>query len=150
LEREAAVVLVQGGGFQAYFTQKRDGSIRPERLPVMGEVAAFCRARQAFCHHAIQAPQIALLYSTEAHYRESNQMFARDPSPFSGTLQALVESQQSVELLGEHQLAGRMGEYPLIIIPEWEYLDPKFKVELTAYVKQGGNLLLVGPNSSRL
>ncbi len=47
LEREAAVVLALGGGFQAYFTQKRDGSIREERVPVMAEVAKFCRERQA-------------------------------------------------------------------------------------------------------
>ena len=47
LEREAAVVLALGGGFQAYFQQKRDGSIHDERMPVMGEVAKFCRARQS-------------------------------------------------------------------------------------------------------
>ena len=40
LEREAAVVLAQGGGYQAYFTQERDGSVRLEELPVMAEVAS--------------------------------------------------------------------------------------------------------------
>jgi hypothetical protein len=150
LQREAAVVLALGGGFQAYFTQKRDGSVRSERMPVMGEVAAFCRARQAVCHHAVQVPQIALLYSTAAHYRRMNGLFQRDPSPFSGTLQALIESGQSVELLGEHHLAGRMAEYPLIIVPEWEYLEPSFRADLVAYVKQGGQLLLVGPRATAL
>ncbi len=100
LQREAAVVLALGGGFQAYFTQKRDGSIREERVPVMAEVAKFCRARQALCHHATQVPQVALLFSTAAHYRKSNGLFARDLARMSGTLQALLESQQSVELLG--------------------------------------------------
>ena len=60
LQREAAVVLALGGGFQAYFRQKRDGSVFDERVPVMAEVAKFCRARQAFCHHATQVPQIAV------------------------------------------------------------------------------------------
>ena len=72
-------------------------------------------------------PQIALLYSTAAHYRRMNSLFGRDHSPFSGTLEALLESQQSVELLGEHHLAGRMQEYPLIIVPEWEYLDAELQ-----------------------
>ena len=49
LQREAAVVLAMGGGFQAYFKQKRDGSVFDERVPVMAEVAKFCRARQAVC-----------------------------------------------------------------------------------------------------
>jgi len=150
LQREAAVVLALGGGFQAYFTQKRDGSVRVEQMPVMAEVARFCRARQAICHHAVPVPQVALLYSTAAHYREINGLFNRDLSKLRGTLQALLESQQSVEVLGEHHLAGRMEEYPLIVVPECDYLEPGFKQELVAYVQRGGNLLLVGPQTAAL
>ncbi len=150
LQREAAVVLAMGGGFQAYITQKRDGSVRSERMPMMGEVAKFCRARQAICHHATQVPQIALLYSTAAHYRQINNLFGRDHSPFSGTLEALLASQRSVELLSEHHLSGRMQEYPLIIIPEWSYLDPTFKADLLKYVKSGGRLLVMGPAAASL
>jgi hypothetical protein len=150
LEREAAVVLALGGGFQAYFTQKRDGSIREEQLPVMAEVARFCRARQAVCHHAMPVPQVALLYSTAAHYREINGLFNRDLSRLQGTLQALLEGQHSVEVLGEHHLAGRMAEYPLIVVPETDYLEPAFRQELVAYARGGGSLLLVGPRTAAL
>ena len=150
LQREAAVVLALGGGFQAYFTQKRDGSIREERVPVMAEVAKFCRARQAICHRATQVPQVAILFSTAAHYRKSNGLFARDLARINGALQALLEGQQSVEIQSEHHLMGRMADYPLIVVPEWEYLEPKFKDELVAYVKGGGNLLLIGPKTAAL
>ena len=150
LEREAAVVLALGGGFQAYFTQKRDGSIRSEQLPVMAEVAKFCRERQALCHHAELVPQVALLYSTAAHYRESNGLFPRDLTRIRGTLQALLEGQQSVEVLSEHHLAGHMADYPLIVVPECGYLEPEFKKELLAYVKGGGSLLLVGPQTAAM
>jgi hypothetical protein len=150
LQREAAAVLALGGGFQAYFTQKRDGSIREERMPVMAEVARFCRARQAICHRALPVPQVALLYSTATHYREVNGLFPRDLSRLRGTLQALLESQQSVEVLGEHHLRGRMAEYPLIVVPETDYLEPGFKQELIAYVQDGGHLLLVGPRAAAL
>jgi hypothetical protein len=150
LEREAAVVLALGGGFQAYFKQKRDGSITPEQMPVMAEVAKFCRARQAICHHAVAVPQVALLYSTAAHYRKLNRLFATDSPPMIGTLQALLESRQSVEIVSEHHLTGRMASYPLIIVAEWEYLEPKFKDELVAYVKAGGNLLLIGPRTAEM
>jgi hypothetical protein len=116
----------------------------------MAEVAKFCRARQTLCHHATQVPQVAILFSTAAHYRKSNGLFARDLARMSGTLQALLEGQQSVELLGEHHLTGRMAEYPLIVVPEWEYLEHSFKDELVAYVKGGGNLLLIGPKTAAL
>lgn len=150
LQREAAVVLALGGGFQAYHKQKRDGSIFDEQMPVMADVAKFCRARQPFCHHAVQVPQVALLYSTAAHYRRVNGLFSRDLARINGVLQALLESQQSVEVLGEHHLEGRLHEYPLVVIPEWEYLDPPFKSKLVNYTKEGGNLLLIGPKSAAL
>ncbi len=150
LEREAAVVVALGGGFQAYFKQKRDGSIYPEQMPVMAETAKFCRERQALCHHAEPVPQVALLLSQAGHYRKINGLFNRELSSVSGVLQALLETQHSVEVVGEHQLAGRLSEYPLIVVPEWAYLEPSFKSDLVAYVKAGGNLLLVGPKSAAL
>jgi hypothetical protein len=150
LEREAAVVLALGGGFQAYFTQRRDGSVREERMPVMAEVAKFCRARQTLCHREEIVPQVALLYSTAAHYRRINGLFSRDSASFGGVLQSLLESQQCVELLGEHHLSGRMAAYPLIIVPECDYLDAAFRTELLGYVRRGGNLLLIGPGTAAL
>jgi len=119
-------------------------------MPIMAEVAKYCRARQAFCHHAEPVPQVALLYSTAAHYRETNGLFNRDLSRINGTLQALLESQLSVEVLGEHHLMGRVADYPLIVIPECDYLEPAFKQELVDYVRSGGKLLLVGPQAASL
>ncbi|NLH17556.1 MAG: hypothetical protein GX455_13355 [Phycisphaerae bacterium] len=148
LQREAAVVLALGGGFQAYFTQRRDGSIREEFMPIMAEVAQFCRARQAICHRAEPVPQVALLYSTASHYREMNGLFARDLSRINGTLQALLEGQQSVDVVSEHHLMGRMKDWPLIVIAECDYLEPAFKKELIEYVQNGGNLLIVGPQAA--
>ena len=128
LQREAAVVLALGGGFQAYYKQKRDGSIYDEQMPVMAEVAKFCRARQEICHHAVAVPQVALLFSTAAHYRRDQRaVLARSYVALDGNLRALLEGQQSVEILAEHQLTGRMAEYPLIVVPEWEYLETDFR-----------------------
>ncbi len=147
LQREAAVVIALGGGFQAYFKQKRDGSIYDEQMPVMAEVAKFCRARQTLCHRAEAVPQVALLFSTAAHYRKLNGLFPRNYGNLTAALQTLLENQYSVEVLGEHHLTGRMSQYPLLVIPEWEYLEPKFKDEIVAYVKSGGNLLLIGKSA---
>lgn len=150
LQREAAVVLAQGGGFQAYFKQKRDGSIYDEQMPVMAEVAKFCRARQATVHRQQAVPQVGLLLSTHDQYQRIKSLFGRDLGRVHGVLQALVEGQQSVEVLGEHQLAGRLSQYPLIVVPECESLEPSFRDALAAYVNEGGNLLLVGPSAARL
>ncbi|HOW67591.1 MAG TPA: hypothetical protein P5186_27755 [Candidatus Paceibacterota bacterium] len=150
LEREAAIVLALGGGFQSYFTQRRDGSVPDSYLPVIAELAKFCRARQPYCQGSTLVPQIALLYSTASHYREINSMFGRDLSRLNGTLQALLESQQIVDVVSEHHLADRMKEYPLIIVGECDYLEPTFKQQFVDYVKNGGRLLLVGPQAASL
>ncbi|OHB78835.1 MAG: hypothetical protein A2W31_17415 [Planctomycetes bacterium RBG_16_64_10] len=154
LQREAAIVLALGGGFQAYFPQKRDGSVRLwQQTGLMSEVAKFCRARQTFCHQAQSVPQIALLYSTAAYYRLCRNVFAPwsgELNALNGILQSLLDAQNAVDIVSEHHLTGRMQEYPLIVIPEWEYLAPEFRDDLLSYVRNGGNLLLIGPRCAAL
>jgi len=153
LEQEAAVVLAQGGGYQAYFRQKRDGSIYPWQMQLMAEVAKFCRARQAISHRAEAVPQVALLYSTAAHYRQSPALFGpwgtHGINALRGVLQSLLESQNSVQIVSEHHLRGRMPRWPLIVIPEWDDLEPAFREELSAHVQAGGRLLLVSHRAAR-
>jgi len=148
LSREAAVVLAMGGGYQTYITQNRDGSIDLNKVVPMEETAKFCRARQPFCHKAEQVPQIAILFSTVAAYRKSNDVFCPTydigNGNLKGTLLALLESQYSVELKSECHLEDNMDDYPLIIIPEWEYLDPDFVEKLTDYAYDGGKILIIG------
>lgn len=154
LEQEAAVVLALGGGYQAYFKMDRDGAIHPDEMDVMGEVARFCRERRAFCHRSQAVPQVAIVYSRAGHYRSSNKLF--HPSGGDGlgvlrpALQELLGAQQSVEVLSEHHLAGRMRDWPLIVVPGWGFLEPAFRDELAAYAKAGGRLLLIGPGPARL
>ena len=153
LQREAAVVIALGGGFQAYFSQRRDGSVREWQLPLMAAVAKFCRARQPWCQGAKPIPQIALLYSSHAYYREQTGVFSwpdKLTDGLRGTLQALLESQHVVDVVGEHHLKKRMSDYPLIIIPDWATLAPSFRRELRTYVRAGGKLLLAGPRAAAL
>jgi len=153
LEQEAAVVIALGGGFQAYFPQKRDASIRKWQMGLMRETASFCRARQAACHRAVPVPQIGLIYSGKAFYRKAANLFSGwggELLPLRGILQSLLESQFVVDIVMEHHLAGRMKDYPLLVYPEWETIEPEFKSELLDYVEDGGCLLLVGPAAAGL
>jgi hypothetical protein len=147
LEREAALVLAQGGGFQAYITQRRDGSVDLAKVEPMADVAKFCRERQALAHRAVIVPQVALLYSRASHYRQSPQLFTpNSPAVRSlrGALQGLVESQHCLQIVSEHHLRGRMKDWPLIVLPECEFLDADFRDELIRYAKDGGRVLAMG------
>jgi hypothetical protein len=122
-------------------------------MDLMGQVAEFCRARQQICHKAKPVPQVGLIYSGKAFYRKARKLFAAyggEVVPLRGILQSLLESQNVVDIVMEHHLTGQMQEYPLLVYPEWEYIDPAFRKELLDYVYQGGNLLVVGPKAAAL
>jgi len=148
LQQEASMVLTVGGGFQPYFLQQRDGSIDDWTVPVMAEVAAFCRAREKICHRARPVPQVGLLYAGSSLYASVDTLFApwTDAlTPIQGVLDLLLDAQYSVDILMEHHLATRLADYPLLVVPEWAGLVPPVRDELLAYVREGGNLLLIGP-----
>jgi hypothetical protein len=153
LEQEAAVVLMQGGGFQIYNTPTRSGHIIDETIEQEGEVADFCRARQTESHKSTTVPQVALLLSAESHWDKSDRVFAPWGNEFDdleGALHALLELHYSVDILAEHQLQPRLDEFPLVVIPDSHRLAEDFKQAVTAYVERGGSLLLIGEKCSRL
>lgn len=155
LMQEAALVLALGGGYQAYFKQDRDGALRdPAEMDVMAEVAKFCRERQAYCHRSVAVPQIALLYSTAGHYRESPRLFHWSGSNgvkiLRQALTQVLQNQYGVQILSEHQLKENMSDWPVIIVPGWAYLEPDFRNELASYSKAGGKLILIGPGPEKL
>lgn len=154
LKREAAIVLAAGGGFQCFYGQRRDASVRLWQMDIMGEVASFCRARQSYCHRSKSVPQIALFYSSEALYRKAERIYHPAVGdywlPINGVLNVLLDGQHHVDVVMEHQLKGHCKTYPVIVFPEWEYIDPELHAELISYVKNGGNLLVVGPQSVEL
>ncbi|MDR3627837.1 MAG: hypothetical protein P4L45_13430 [Ignavibacteriaceae bacterium] len=153
LMQAASAVISMGGGFQLYFQQNRDASLRPWNFKLMKEVADFCRARQPFCKGAVPVPQIALLYSSANYHLYSNHLYqnsTRVNNPVKGMLNMLLDGQNAVEILMEHNLKDRINEYPVVIVPECKYLTNEFKSVLLEYVNNGGNLLVVGPDAVKM
>jgi len=152
LQQEAAVVLMQGGGFQIYYQPTRSGVIPEQVIETTGQVADFCRARQAVSHQSVSVPQVALLLSTESQFDRSDTVF----TPYGcldeleGALHLLLELGYSVDLLAEHQLQPRLSEFPLVVIPDSHKLAPSFVKAVREYVRGGGSLLLLGEKCARL
>ncbi|MCC6444226.1 MAG: hypothetical protein IT210_12330 [Armatimonadetes bacterium] len=152
LQQEAAVVLMQGGGFQIYYNPTRSGYLVDEIIETTGQVADFCRARESVSHKSVTVPQVALLLSTETQFDRSDSVF----SPYGtfdeieGALHALLELHYSVDLLAEHQLQPRLKEFPMVAIPDAYKLSEDFKQALLRYVEGGGSLLLLGEKCARL
>jgi hypothetical protein len=153
LEQEAAVVLMQGGGFQIYHNPTRSGYLIEPIIAQEEAVAAFCRAREAASHKSSTVPQVALLLSSESFWDKSDAVFAPWGDVFlelEGALHALLNLHYSVDILAEHQLQPRLREFPLVVIPDAHRLTNEFRKALTDYVEQGGSLLLLGEKCARL
>jgi len=152
LQQEAAVVLMQGGGFQIYNTPTRSGYIVDEIIETAGQVADFCRARQQVSHRSTSVPQVALLLSSATQFDRSDAVFGAWGclDELEGALDALAELHYSVDILAEHQLEPRLEEFPLVVIPDSYKLDEEFRQALLQYVSEGGKLLLLGGKCARL
>lgn len=143
LQQEAAVVLMQGGGFQIYYQPTRSGYINETIIQTASEVASFCRQRQAVCHKSTSVPQVALLQSAASHWQESEKAFRPwGTTELQGALQVLVENHYSVDILTEELLQPRLQEFPLVVISNAIKMPEDFRIALIEYVDQGGALLL--------
>ena len=153
LQQEAAVALMQGGGFQVYHTPTRSGYIPEAIINQLSRVADFCRARQKISHKSVSIPQVALLLSSETLWDKMDNLFLpteEEVADLQGALQALLELHYSVDILAEHQLQPRLSEFPLVAIPDAYKMSAEFKSKLVEYVENGGNLLLLGERCARL
>jgi hypothetical protein len=150
LKQEAAEIIAMGGGVQFYFQQNRDLSLKPWLAYMLQDIAGFCRERQPYCYKTKAVPQIALLYPSVSYQKSAPVAYSRPLGMLQGALNVLLDGQQAVEIIMEHNLTGKMDQYPLIVIPECDYLVPSFLDELRNYVNNGGNLLILGAETAAM
>ncbi|AKD57595.1 type 1 glutamine amidotransferase family protein [Spirosoma radiotolerans] len=150
LMQEAAEIISLGGGFQAYYQQRRDASLSLRDLSTMAVLSRFVRARQPFCAGSAPVPQIAILYANATVSAFNQSLFGNGQTQrISGVLTALLDAQLPVDVLAEQHLRGRMSQYPVIVVSQQDSLDPAFRRELLDYARQGGHLLLIGAQTTR-
>jgi hypothetical protein len=149
--QEGAEVLALGGGFQVYFKQNVDISMQPSGFDIMSNIADFVLPRRTFCHKAVPVPQIGLFYSTAGWKNNTSAVYSSSGTEdIQGILSALLDGQHAVDVLKTFQLEERINQYPVIVIPEWEYIEPSIVGKLNTYVRSGGNVLVIGAKSTRL
>ena len=154
LEREAACVISQGGGIQVYYGQNRDGSVNTSLLAPYAEAASFCRQRQEFTFRGTVIPQTAVLLSTEGCYsrwdQEDKPLFGADYRLGDSICKTLLNHQLPISVLTTRNLMEQIDSFPLIVVYQWETLEPELVCKLQEYVRGGGHLLLAGSSMREL
>lgn len=146
--QEGSSVISLGGGFQIYFRQNTDISFQPSSFGIMKEVADFILPRRNFCKGIKLFPQIGMLYSTAGWKNSANVIYNGDTGRQEGILCALLDGQLAVEVLITERMKNRINDFPVIVVPEWEVLEPEMITELKDYVNNGGHLLVVGADAT--
>lgn len=141
--QEAAVVLSLGGGFQLYITQNKDGSARRTCGSRYRKIGTFVRERE-FLFEKKTVAQVGIFYSAESYYRKSNIFNAAGATEaLIGTLNCVLDAQYTANVVLEYQI-DTLGEYDIVIVPQWEYISDENKQHLLDYAQKGGNLVIVG------
>lgn len=146
LMQEGAAALSMGGGFQIYLRQNKNGGVNLNMTSSFKETMDFLRERKPYCFRGKPVPQAVILNSTTDRYLGSESLFNLDGyDSIKGLVNVMCDIQQSVELRSEHNLTGKMSDWPMIIVPKLLCnIEESFKKELLEYAKNGGNLVLNG------
>lgn len=147
LQQEAAQVMALGGGFQAYYQQNRDGSLKTAYFDRMAALASWVRERQPYCQGSKPLHRIALWYSTAASKAVQQRVY-QDLGRMNGVLDLLLDGRRQVEVLMDHHLGKMIADYPLIVLPEWEHVGDSMRSLALDYVRGGGKLLVIGPGAA--
>lgn len=151
--QEASAVISLGGGFQVYICQMPDGSPRMDRIRDLYPLSDFMLQRKEWCFNGHLEPQVAVLLSTYDRYREASELFSRTGGERAmGMVSLLCDAGHSVSVVSEHDLVdGKACSYPVIVVPElYEGLEEGTLNLLTEYARNGGSLILNGPNTCRI
>jgi hypothetical protein len=145
--QEVAISLAQGGAIFIYDQPQRSGRLNAWHQDILGEVADFCRVRKEYVFQTQTVPQVAVLHAQSHYYKYADPLFASFGTgnhAMEGALHALLENGYSVDLLNEEMLIERMGDYPLVVVPEQEDLPEALRAALSEHVRNGGHLLVSG------
>lgn len=150
--QEAAAVIALGGAYQDNISQYKDGSSDILHLRKIRPLSEFMREREPFCFGGKQIHQAVMFASTMDRYSEMKTPFGNGGSERQLATTALFcDAGQSFEIASEHILNDRIGEYPMVVVPELygRIADETFEL-LRSYVTGGGSLMLIGTKTSSM
>lgn len=141
--QEAALVLSQGGGFQMYLRQNKDGSAQRYEGNWLKQIAEFVHAREMLYNH-IPIAQVGVLYSADSFYQKNN-CFNHEGAidKLTGALNLFLDAGYITNTVLEWQLDD-IAKYDVMVIPEWEYISDSNKQKLLSFAKNGGKLVIIG------
>ncbi len=153
IEQEMAIIIANGGRFNAWDNPTPESGLVPERFEFMAEVMTpFLRSRQPWCEKSQRTAEVSLLHSASIHYATTETAatsFTKRNNRLDGATRLLPTLHLNYEMLPDWRLAtGDVGS-PLVIVEHPKGLTKKTADQLLQFVRKGGSLLLTGMGISQ-
>jgi hypothetical protein len=148
LKQHAASIIALGGNVNIYNQPKghRDARIPTWQAERIGQVSDFAKARKEVCWHSETIPNAVILHSEYDFYaQKSKNIWEAETSHLDGTVQALLDSSIATDLMDEWALLKQIDRFPLVVAPSQDKMSPVAVEALKSYVRNGGKLLVTGP-----
>ena len=148
IEQEMAIIIANGGRFNAWDNPTPESGLVPERFEFMGQVMTpFLRSRQPWCTKSERVPDVSLLHSASIHYATTGTAatsFTKRNNRLDGATRLLPTLHLNYEMLPDWQLeSGHVGS-SLVIVEHPKGMTKKTTDHLLQFVRDGGALLLTG------
>ena len=145
LMQEAAIVLSQGGGFQIYTAQAKDGSARKYSGNRFSSVAKFVRARK-FLFNKKPFATFGILFDKDHYYSNANCFNAEGCiNAIRGALYSFLDVGYTANIL----LTSQRDEYKnhdVLVVAETDSMSDESIENLITYATNGGKILVIGKN----
>lgn len=148
IEQEMAIVIANGGRFNAWDNPTPESGLVAERFVFMGKVMTpFLRSRQPWCEKSERLADVSLLHSAAIHYAVTETAatsFTKRNNRIDGATRLLPTLHLNYEMLPDWRLASGDVGSPLVIVEHPKGMPRETADRLLNFVRGGGNLLLTG------
>lgn len=150
MKQGVASIIALGGNVNIYNQPKghRDARIPTWQAERIGLVSDFVKARKEVCWHSATLPNAVVLHSEHDFYaQKSPNIWGYETSHLDGAVQAMLDNAVATDLMDEWALLKQLDRFPLVVAPSQEHMSSEAVETLKEYVRNGGRLLLTGPDT---
>jgi len=150
MKQHTVSIIALGGSVNIYNQPKghRDARIPDWQARRIGELSDFLKARKDVSWHSETIPNAVILHSEhDFHAQKTKNIWEHETGHLDGAVQALLDNSIATDIMDEWALLKQIERFPLVVAPSQESMSPEAVETLKTYVRNGGKLLVTGPES---
>ena len=148
LKYTASGAIANGGGFYIIDRHLPDGSLEPRAYEMMDQVFGFINERRDAIAGVVHVPEVAVLASQRSLFGPDLEDFPRQNirkekmRRIEGISDLFIEHGRHFTVISEDTFSRDHASYPLLIVPEQNFLEGRTEALLRRYVENGGIVIV--------